>query len=255
MGTILEIKNLSVSYGKNKILEKISFDIKDGEYIGIVGPNGSGKSTLIKAIAGILPYEGEIKLNEKIKIGYLQQNIITGDKLFPAKVREIVGMGLLAEKKFPKRFNLKDKKKIESVLEKLNILELKENKMSNLSGGQQQRVLLARALISNPNILILDEPTSALDPKIRNEFYDVLKKIHIEENVTVLFVSHDIGSIGKYTNKMMYLDRKLVFFGTYDEFCKSKNMTEYFGFISQHQFCWRHVNGECNYTDNGSTEL
>jgi len=243
---MIELKNVNISYGKNIILENISFKVLKGEYIGIVGPNGSGKSTLIKAIAGILPYNGEIKFGENIKIGYLQQNLTKNDVLFPAKVSEIVAAGLLVNKKFPRRYTKEDYEKIDEILKKLNIYNLKDEKILNLSGGQQQRVLLARALVSNPNLLILDEPTSALDPKVRNEFYEILNKIHTEENVTILFISHDIGSIGKHTNKMMYLDRKIIFYDTYDKFCKSDTMTAYFGYVSQHQFCWRHTDDKCN---------
>jgi zinc transport system ATP-binding protein len=118
-----------------------------------------------------------------------------------------------------------------------------------LSGGQQQRVLLARAMVSSPKLLVLDEPTSALDPSIREGFYELLTTLNKDDNVTILLVTHDIATVGKYTNKMLYLDRKLHFYGDYEEFCKSKRMTEYFGNITQHQICWRHMNGKCNHTD------
>ena len=122
----------------------------------------------------------------------------------------------------------------------LNIEDLKNKKIGDLSGGQQQRVLLARALVSNPKLLILDEPTSALDPKIRNEFYELLKELNETLKVTIVLISHDIGTIGKYASRLIYLDKTLVFDGTFDEFCHSTDMTEYFGYFSQHQICWRH---------------
>ena len=242
---VLEARDIKLKYGKYIVLEDTSFDVEQGDYIGIVGPNGSGKTTLMKAILNLHPIaEGSIKIDESIvnekSIGYLPQKILARDRLFPGKVKEIVSIGLLANKKNPKIINKKDIEKVENVLEKLGIKDLKDKKIGNLSGGQQQRVLLARALISNPQILILDEPTSALDPKVREEFYQILKNLNEKDNVTILLVSHDIGSIGKYTKKMLYLDHKLVFFGTYDDFCCSEQMTDYFGNEAQHKICWRH---------------
>lgn len=254
MYSILKIENLSMKYGKTQVLTDISFDVQEGDYIGVVGPNGSGKTTLMKGILGLLqPSSGTIEYDENISqykvLGYLPQKATNNDKLFPAKVKEIVSMGLLATKKFPRFINTDDKQKIEKVLEKLKINDLRDRKISNLSGGQQQRVLLARALINSPKVLILDEPTSALDPQIREEFYEIIKELNDKDKVTVILVSHDMGSIGKYTKKMLYLDNKMVFYGSYDEFCKSEEMTGYFGFVSQHQLCWRHNGDSCNHTN------
>jgi zinc transport system ATP-binding protein len=248
--SILRVRDISVKYGSHLAIEKITFSIEEGDYIAVIGPNGSGKTTLIKTIMGLLsPCDGEIiKGNvsgRALKIGYLPQKSIAGDKLFPATVQEVVKTGLLSVKKHPKFFQNEDKDKVEKILESLNILELKEKRIGNLSGGQQQRVLLARAMVSSPQILILDEPTSALDPKIRDDFYSLIEKLNKEDKVTMILVSHDIASVGKYTDKMLYLDRELVFFGKYDEFCNSPDMTKYFGYKTQHQICWRHGDGKC----------
>lgn len=228
----------------------MNFAVESGDYIGIVGPNGSGKTTLMKGLLGLLPFsEGQIRYTETQKglqlFGYLPQKILVGDRLFPAKVQEIVGIGLMGTKAFPKIINKDDKKRIDAILDRLSILHLKNKRLSDLSGGQQQRVLLARAMVNSPKMLILDEPTSALDPKVREDFYMLIGELNRKEGTTILLVSHDIGSIGKYTKKMMYLDRKLVFFGDYDAFCKSPDMTAYFGHSAQHQFCWRHTDGSC----------
>jgi zinc transport system ATP-binding protein len=254
MNNILSVQNLTMKYGRNEVLSSISFEVKAGDYTGIVGPNGSGKTTLMKGLLGLLtPTEGKIQFGYNLKgnrfIGYLPQKAVMNDRLFPAKVKEIVSIGLLGNKRIPQIITKKDIEKIDIILEKLKISDLKDRKIGDLSGGQQQRVLLARAMVSSPQMLILDEPTSALDPKIREEFYELISGLNKEEGVTVLLVSHDVGSIGKYTRKMLYLDRKLVFYGSYEEFCKSKEMTEYFGFFAQHHFCWRHADGKCNLID------
>ncbi|NJD04361.1 MAG: metal ABC transporter ATP-binding protein [Ruminiclostridium sp.] len=246
MNSILSVENLTLKYGRHEVLSNISFTAEVGDYIGIVGPNGSGKTTLLKAILGLHPFsEGKIRFNNGSKdgrfAGYLPQKAVASDRIFPATVREIVSIGLLARKKDPKFISKGDYIKIDAILDKLEISDLKRKKMGNLSGGQQQRVLLARALVSSPELLILDEPASALDPKIREDFYGILKDLNEKEGVTILLVSHDMASIGQYTKKMLYLDRRLVFFGSYEEFCKSPDMTVYFGHLSQHQFCWRHL--------------
>jgi len=247
---LLKVNKLSMRYGKNEVLTDVTFEVESGDYIGIVGPNGSGKTTLMKGLLGLLPLsDGEINYTERDKaiqhFGYLPQKIIVGDRLFPAKVREIVGIGLLGTKKMPQVLNKEDKIKIDEILDRLSILHLRDKRLADLSGGQQQRVLLARAMVNNPKLLILDEPTSALDPKVREDFYQLISELNVNEGTTILLVSHDIGSIGKYTKKMMYLDRGLVFFGDYDAFCKSSDMTSYFGHSAQHQFCWRHTDGSC----------
>lgn len=242
---ILKADNITLKYGRHEVLTDASFTVEAGDYIGIVGPNGSGKTSLMKAMLGLITpsvgqfsYAGEVKDNRFI--GYLPQKVISGDPLFPAKVREVVAMGLLSSKRFPKHLSQEDYKKVDEILSRLKIANLAEKKIGNLSGGQQQRVLLARALVSSPRLLILDEPTSALDPKVRENFYGILKELNEEDGVTILLVSHDIGSIGQYTKKMLYLDRTVVFFGTYEDFCHSQDMTHYFGPLSQHKFCWQH---------------
>ncbi|HEY9059450.1 MAG TPA: metal ABC transporter ATP-binding protein [Pseudobacteroides sp.] len=255
MNNILSVQNLTMKYGRNEVLSSISFEVEAGDYIGIVGPNGSGKTTLMKGLLGLLlPSEGKIQFGDNANgrsfIGYLPQKAVMNDRLFPAKVKEIVSIGLLGNKKMPKVITKKDIEKIDIILEKLKISDLKDKKIGDLSGGQQQRVLLARAMVSSPQMLILDEPTSALDPKIREEFYEMISSLNKDDGVTVLLVSHDVGSIGKYTRKMLYLDRRMVFYGSYAEFCKSKEMTEYFGFFAQHHFCWRHADGKCDFIDN-----
>jgi zinc transport system ATP-binding protein len=242
---ILSVDGLNIEYDGVKILENITFDIDYGDYVGIVGPNGSGKTTLVKILVNIIKtYHGKITYNniKKGDIGYLPQNSFKINKAFPGKVREVVSSGLLGKKKFPRYISTDEWKNVDELLKKLKIENLANKSMGNLSGGEQQRVLLARTLISKPKILFLDEPTSALDPSIREDFYQLIHNINREDGVTIIFITHDVGGIGKYTSKMLYLDRGIVFYGNYEDFCHSNKMTEYFGSVSQHQFCWRHTN-------------
>jgi zinc transport system ATP-binding protein len=220
---LIEAKNITVRYGNNVVLTDISFAIEKGDYIGLVGANGSGKSTLVKALLGLVPLEkGKIIYNDLNKfehgIGYLPQVAVTGNTLFPAEVREIVGIGLLGQKKFPKRLTKEDHLKVDTILTRLGIIGLKHKKIGDLSGGQQQRVLLARAMVSHPKLLILDEPTSALDPRVRSDFFNLIEEINKVDQTSIVLVSHDLSSIKRYTRKMMLLDRELVYFGPSDEF-------------------------------------
>jgi zinc transport system ATP-binding protein len=244
MANLLELKNVSINYGKIPAITNVTFDVNEGDYIGIVGPNGSGKTTLMKAILGLLPVsEGYIHLsnwNNKGHVGYVPQKNSASESYFPATVKEIVSTGLLSSKKGFKFISKSDHFKVDAMLDKLHIADLCQKKIGSLSGGQYQRVLLARALVNEPRLLILDEPTSALDPLIRDELYTLLSEVNTANGITILLVSHDIGSIGKYTKKMMYLDRKLIFYGSYGDFCGSETMTEYFGYEAQHRICWRH---------------
>ncbi|MDY0236614.1 MAG: metal ABC transporter ATP-binding protein [Gudongella sp.] len=240
MTKLLEVKNLSVSYGNNQVLKDVSFIIENGDYIGLVGANGSGKTTLIKAMLGLIPItKGSISqfgiIDKRQDIGYLPQVAVTGNTLFPAEVHEVVAVGLLGTKKFPKRFNKEDDNKVNMILKKLAIYHLKHIKIGDLSGGQQQRVLLARAMVSNPKLLILDEPTSALDPKVRSDFFGLIKSINEKNNTSILLVSHDLGSIMKCSKKIMLLDRELIYFGSTEEFSMDESFKEFdhFGINSE----------------------
>lgn len=221
MTNILEINNLTVKYGKNIAIEDISFQVDSGDYLGIVGPNGSGKTTLINSILGLInQFSGDINLKEG-SLGYLPQKSFRSQGSFPAKVSEIIATGLLGNKKGFRFYNKKDYLKVDAVLDNLNITHLKNLKIGELSGGQQQRVFLARAMVSNPSILILDEPTNYLDSNAKDDLYLLLNKLNTEQNVTMIVISHDLASIGKYINKVLYLENKLKFFGSYHDFLNS----------------------------------
>jgi zinc transport system ATP-binding protein len=239
MEALLHISNLTVEIGGVSILESVSLDIAQNDYIGLIGPNGGGKTTLVKALAGLLaPTSGEINWKKPVTLGYLPQNVYIQDKLFPATVEEVISTGFLASKE--KRSAHQKRQRLTEVLENLHLTPLAQKKMGSLSGGQQQRVLLARAIVHEPDFLILDEPTSALDPHIRNEFFGLLKSLHEDTKLTLMLVSHDIGALSHYSDKILYMDRHVVFFGSYEHFCQSSDMTAYFSRDTQHHMCGQH---------------
>ncbi len=249
MSIIIEVKNLSVHYGQTEVLKNVSFAIKKNDFIGLAGPNGGGKTTLIKAILKLIPISaGSInilgdkldKFNNWGKIGYLPQKSSTINALFPAKVNEIVTLGLLSQKKIPKRISKNDQVKVDNILNDLGISILKNKMFSELSGGQQQKVLLARALVSNPEILIFDEPSTALDPDSREAFFSLVQKLNKENNIAIILITHDTGYIGSYANKLIYLDHELKYFGEISGFCSEEKDANCFKKIGQHIIWHQH---------------
>jgi len=216
---ILEVRGLYFSYDGENVLEDITFSLDRGEFLGIIGPNGSGKSTLLKLITGILkPDRGEIKLYTD-RISYIPQKITSLSYNFPATVEEIVSLGILS-KGMLKRISRKDYNLIEQALDKVGLLELKNKRLGELSGGQQQRVHIARAIVSNPELLVLDEPTTGIDIVNQTRFYELLGHLNREMGITVIIVSHDISTIAGEVTTMAYLDKKLYFIGKPKDFFK-----------------------------------
>lgn len=227
---IISVKNLTASYGLNPALQNVSFEVVAGDYIALTGPNGAGKTTLAKALLGLIPIRGGIieifdtnlaEFRQWQKIGYLPQKGSAFNPLVPATAREIVRLGKSSEKKFPKRFSKDDDKIVAQILGSLNIGELADALFFELSGGQQQRVLLARALVSNPQLLILDEPTTALDPQSRDNFFNLLKNLNHDNRVTIIYITHDLPSIGSLANKTLYIDKEIKYFGKFADFKES----------------------------------
>jgi zinc transport system ATP-binding protein len=243
----VSLQNVSFRYDTKSVLDNVSATISVGDYVGLVGPNGSGKSTLIRLILGLeKPATGSISLfgkpigqfTEWDKIGYLPQKTGVFARFFPATVKEIVGLGLVLAKK--KGSISHHRAAIEKAMELMNIVDIRDKLIGELSGGQQQRVLLARALVKEPELLVLDEPTIAIDPEIRERFSQVIEELNRDRSVSVLLVTHDTASIGKYAKKLLYVEGRVVFYGGFDEFCLSAEMTAVFGTFSQHLICHRH---------------
>jgi zinc transport system ATP-binding protein len=246
---VIEVENLCSRYNGIDVLNDITFTVSGGDYIGLVGPNGSGKTTLIKNILGIVrPEGGQIRLfghkrsefQDWFRVGYLPQRLSSLNPGFPSTVEEIVALGLISRRRMPGYSIDAHHDAIDRALHLLNISDIRKKKIGELSGGQQQRVLLARAIINEPDLIILDEPATALDPETREQFYAMLKQLNQQRNVTIILVTHDIGSIGQYANKLLLVDRRVVFYGSFIDFCSSAHMTDLFGTHSQHVICHRH---------------
>ena len=213
--TLLECENLSVGYEKPGVAKDISFTLNKGDYLCILGENGAGKSTLIKTILGLLkPVSGTLKKNfSHKKLGYLPQQTVV-QKDFPATVKEIILSGCMS--KMNGFFYTKKEKEIAlENMKKFNIENLSKRSYKELSGGQQQRVLLARAMCSAEDLLILDEPVSGLDPKVTEELYNFVRTFN-QEGLTIMMITHDMSAI-KYASHILSLGSE-PFFGTQKNF-------------------------------------
>ncbi|KQC08564.1 MAG: ABC transporter ATP-binding protein [Smithella sp. SDB] len=242
---IISVDNLTFCYNSAEIISDISFTVKKGDYLGIAGPNGSGKSTLIKNILGILhSQKGVINIfgqpltsfHQWNRIGYLPQRTNSLNNHFPGTVKEIVQLGMKKQKS----------NALKNVLEMMGIVHLANRLIGELSYGEQQRAMLARTLINQPDLLIFDEPTTALDPETREIFYSLTSKINNDRNTTIILITHDTGIIGKYARNLLYLDKKIIFHGTFKDFCSSPDMTGFFGMTTQHIICHQHDTAENN---------
>jgi len=245
---LFDLDKISFHYGRDQILDGVTFQVKKGDFLALLGPNGSGKSTLIRIILGLLkPDHGIVRIMGKgieefdswDRIGYVPQKMTNLDPLFPASVREVVAMGMLPHRKWPRFFRPRDEAIIDEALDLMEMGGYKNRRIWALSGGQQQRVFIARALASQPEILLLDEPTAGVDGATQGRFYDMLDRLNREKGVSLVLVTHDIGVVTKHVNKVACLNQKLIFHGTHEEFCKSEHPLTLFG-PESHVICHRH---------------
>lgn len=207
---IVEVKNLGVRYGDVVALEHVNLTIYDNDFIGVIGPNGGGKSTLVKAIMGVIPYSGRVEYSatllryKKTHIGYLPQ-ISAFDKVFPISVGEVVMSGLQAERGLFRGYGSRERKRVDEVLERAHLSDLRERAIGELSGGQLQRVMLCRAIISNPKLLVLDEPANFVDNRFENELYMLLRDLN--RDMAIVMVSHDLGTISSVVRNIVCVNR------------------------------------------------
>jgi zinc transport system ATP-binding protein len=230
--TIVEIDHISYRYEREQVLEDIHLSIPKGAYLAIVGPNGSGKSTLIKLLLSLLkPQQGRILLfGEEIekfkdwqKVGYVSQKANSFNSGFPATVYEVVASGLTKKLGLFRFLKKEDKQKIMEAIASVDMLPFLNRNIGELSGGQQQRIFIARALVSNPELLILDEPTVGVDAKNVKNFYDMLEKLNKKWGITLLLVTHDISAISDKVTHVACLNKHLHFHGESKEYEHFKN--------------------------------
>lgn len=213
MEPIIKLTDVYAGYTSNKaVLKGVNLEVYPHDFIGIIGPNGGGKSTLLKVILGLIqPFSGSITFHTDqnyapANLGYLPQ-INGSDKSFPIKVIDVVLSGLMGKKGLIKRYTRIEK---EEALELLNFVKLTKyanSAIGQLSGGQMQRVYLCRAIINNPEVLILDEPNNFVDKQFEAELYDLLQELN--KKMAILLVSHDVGTISSFIKTIACVNESL----------------------------------------------
>ena len=238
MSIAINIKNVSLSVKNKEILKNINISLEEGHFLGIVGPNGGGKTTLVKIILGLIsPTSGSVSvlgaLPEALRagngfFGYLPQHLNI-DPNFPATALDIVLMGRYNKTGFLRWPGGKDRDKAMQCMSLLGVENIRDMQFSQLSGGQQQRVSIARALAGDPKILVLDEPSTGIDVVGQEDFYHLLKGLQKKMNLTILMVSHDIGTVTTYVDEISCLNINLYYHGNPLGALTDKVMTSLYG--------------------------
>lgn len=235
---IFDVSSLRLEINSQTILDSVSLKIFAGEYDAIIGPNGGGKTTLVRLLLGLeKPTSGSIKIfgknisefKEWHKIGYVPQRASHVDAAFPATVLDVVKMGRTAKRGFFARYSEQDASCVEDAMRKMDVLDIKEKMIGTLSGGQRQRVMIARALASKPEVLILDEPNTGVDVASQKRFYELLRLLNRDENLTILFITHDVGVIVDDIKRLFTINRKLLTCNNPKEAISCEDMSRLYG--------------------------
>lgn len=212
---IVKLEDVWLYFDNMPVLEGINLSIKDRDFLGIIGPNGGGKTCLLKLILGLLkPSRGEITVfghtpeRSRKSVGYVPQYSLF-DRDFPINVLDVVLMGRVGQMKRFRRYSEEDKKLAYEALETVEMHDYRDSQIGQLSGGQQQRVFIARALVTEPKMLLLDEPMASVDSHMQTELYELFEKLR--QQMAIVLVSHDISAVSIYVDKIACLNRRLFY--------------------------------------------
>lgn len=227
--TLIQFNDVTLGYANHIVLSEISFDLFENDFVGLVGPNGSGKTTLLRAILGHLkPLKGRIERrtsDKAINFGYVPQKEHL-ENIFPFSAFEVVLMGTYKHVGLFGRPGKKEHDLAKQSLEHVGILHLKDKLFKNLSGGQKQRTLIARALATQPNVLVLDEPTNGMDLISQKSILDLITELHTKDRLTILMVSHLLTEVSNYVKKIILVESNHFQVGSLDEILTSANLTK-----------------------------
>lgn len=231
MEPLIRCEHMDLGYENQDAVVDVNMEVCPGDYLCIVGENGSGKSTLMKGLLGLLkPSAGVVTVSEELKttgIGYLPQQT-AAQKDFPASVREVVLSGCLSRRGRRPFYSRTEKRIAAENMERLGITPLAKHCYRELSGGQQQRVLIARALCATTKLLLLDEPITGLDPMAIQDFYAMLRKLNRDDGVAILMVSHDLRNAVEEANKILHLQKQVLFYGPAHDYMNSRAAGHFF---------------------------
>lgn len=231
--TLVRFENVALGYSRRPVLEGLSFNLRKGDFLGLVGPNGAGKSTIVKALLGLLrPLRGRVvyerELHRSLRFGYVPQRYAL-DEIFPLTVEQIVRMARYHAAGILRRPRSEDEAIVEHALEAVNIGALRRRRIRELSGGQRQRTLIARALATGANCLVLDEPTDGMDLSSQEAILNLVARLHREEHLTVVFVSHLLNEVANFVDRLALIDDGRFEFGTVAEIMTDERLTTLYG--------------------------
>ncbi len=219
---LLQGTSINLSFGGKRVLEDVSLTIKSGEIVTLIGPNGSGKTTLSRVLLGLQAADsGKVFKKENITIGYMPQKLLI-ERVLPLTVRRFLRI-------IPNKFSLRGKNHVEAIAEKLGISHIISHQIHDISGGEMQRVLLARALLREPDIMVLDEPVQGMDVHGQAEFYHLLETIRKEQQCSILMISHDLHMVMASTSRVICMNRHICCQGYAEEISKHPEYLALFG--------------------------
>lgn len=213
---VLEVSSLHVVRSNSVVIEDANFTVHQGDYVGIVGPNGGGKTTLLLALLNIIPRtKGTIRLfGESIesftgweKVAYVPQHAVNFDPQFPLTVRELVALGRVNRNNLGRTLRREDWDSVDEALGFMGIVDIANRRIGQLSGGQKQRVFVAKALVRNPEVILLDEPVVGVDARTQEKFYKKLSDLNIKRGITILLVTHDLTAVFCRMSKVLCMNR------------------------------------------------
>ncbi len=211
---VIELENVSFTYNSSYVLENVDLVVREKDFLSIVGPNAGGKTTILKLLLGLIkPTKGVVRVfgdspvKARPRIGYMPQHTSL-DSLFPVSVLDVVLMGRLGTGTRFGFYNQSDKEAAEEALKRVELYAIRHRAFSDLSGGQSQRVLIARAIVSGPELLLLDEPTSSVDIAVETQLYDLLDQLN--DSMTIVLVTHDLGFVSSYVKNVACVNRRVV---------------------------------------------
>jgi ABC-type Mn2+/Zn2+ transport system ATPase subunit len=226
---LIDFDRVTLGYGRRAVLTDLTFEIPDGDFLGLVGPNGAGKTTILRAILGSLaPMAGTITRADGLRFGYVPQRDQV-DYNFPLKVVDVVLMGRYDRVGLARRPGKLDRDRARAALEHVGIAQLANEPLSSLSGGQRQRALIARALVGEPNLLVLDEPTNGMDLLSTTQILGLVRDLHERDGLTVLMVSHALNEVANHVRRIALVLEGAFRVGAVDEIMNEETLSEMYG--------------------------
>lgn len=224
MPPLIEFRNAQLGYGRDVVLRDVNLVIERGDFLGIVGPNGSGKTTLIRTFLGLLPQvAGTVTVQEGLHYGYVPQRE-TVDTLFPIPVEQIVTMGRYGRVGAVARPGAEHRRIARECLEHVGIGHLAKRSYRDLSGGQKQRALIARALATQPDVLVLDEPTNGMDLGSEHSLLELVRRLHDEDRITVLLITHLLSNVANCAQRIAIIAHGQLDVGTREEMLTAQRL-------------------------------